>query len=592
MSRAPFRRLAAVIAAVMVGLAACSQGGGVSATGSTPGTTSFPTTAVPTTTTAPPPIFCLQTEYGPAAAADEVLRVPGGDPVAASVVFSSDTFACAADAVVVSSDDLEQVALAARLAAALHGPLLFGGSAPSPALGAELARLIPQRVWLVGGVVVPALPEGSEIERLDGDRAALADAIDEVVGGNPALTLPTGGGPDLVAVAVQAMAERAALAPSPPTTATTTGASVTSTTAPEEEVPAEEEPLPIVVAGSGERGVAWLVAADEPALALAAAAAAVPSGSLMALVDGSDLRRVPEVARALRDSGDGARVIRLVGDITTDASWQLPLLLEGEELPGGGYLLFPGRRLVALYGHSWAPELGVLAEQPPDEAARLAAALAADYAEEGVVVVPAFEIIATVADSRAGEDGDYSNESPVDDIRPWIEAAGASGLYVLLDLQPGRSDFLSQALLYEEFLRLPHVGLALDPEWRLGPDEFHLQQFGSVPAAEVNEVAEWLAGLVREEHLPQKMLLLHQFRLSMIPDREAVAVPGELALVIQMDGQGALADKYATWEAITAGTEEAGWFWGWKNFYDEDSPMATPAEVLALEPRVVYVSYQ
>ena len=91
------------------------------------------------------------------------------------------------------------------------------------------------------------------------------------------------------------------------------------------------------------------------------------------------------------------------------------------------------------------------------------------------MVVPAFEIIATVADSRAGDDGNYSNESPLDDLRPWIEAAGEAGLYVLLDLQPGRTDFLTQARLYEEFLRLPYVGLALDPEWRLGPDQFHLR---------------------------------------------------------------------------------------------------------------------
>ena len=281
-----------------------------------------------------------------------------------------------------------------------------------------------------------------------------------------------------------------------------------------------------------------------------------------------------------------------MGEITADASWQVPLLLDGEELPGGGYLLFPGRRLVALYGHAWAPELGVLAEQSPEAAVARLGPIAAEYAEEGLVVVPAFEIIATVADSRAGDDGNYSNETPLEDIRPWIEAAGEAGLYVLLDLQPGRSDFLTQALLYEEFLRLPYVGLALDPEWRLGPDQFHLRQFGSVPAAEVNAVAEWLAVLVRDEHLPQKLLLLHQFRLSMIPDRRDISIPTELALVIQMDGQGALADKYATWAAVTAGTAESGWSWGWKNFYDEDSPMATPGQVLELEPSVVYVSYQ
>jgi hypothetical protein len=68
---------------------------------------------------------------------------------------------------------------------------------------------------------------------------------------------------------------------------------------------------------------------------------------------------------------------------------------------------------------------------------------------------------------------------------------------VILDLQPGRTDFLTQAMIYEEFLRLPHVGLALDPEWRLEPNQVHLRQIGSVDAAEINQVGNWLASLVR-----------------------------------------------------------------------------------------------
>jgi hypothetical protein len=579
---------------------ACSGSGGVPGARTTVASTTQAATT--TTTTEALPVLCEQTAYLPAPTEEEVRSISAGDPAAAALGFAADVFSCAAGVVVVSPAGLEQVALAARLAAAVEGPLLFGGPTASSALEAELARLLPQRVWLVGdGLGVPEVPEGTEVERLPGDPAALAGAVAEVIGGAPALTLPGGEGAETVAVAVRAMAEGAVLEPSPTTTTTSTtapaattstGAPTTSTTAPIDEGAPEPEPVPAVVAGTGEQGVAWLVDAGAPALALAAAAAAFSSGALMALVDGEDLRRLPEVGRALQAVPGGVPVVRLVGEITPDASWQLPLLQAGDELPGGGYLLFPRHRLVALYGHSWAPELGVLAEQSPEEAVARIGPIAAQYAEEGLVVVPAFEIIATVADSRAGSDGNYSNETPLDDIRPWIEAAGEAGLYVLLDLQPGRSDFLSQARLYEEFLRLPYVGLALDPEWRLGPDQLPLQQFGSVRAAEVNEVAEWLAELVRREHLPQKMLLLHQFRLSMVPDREALAIPGELALVIQMDGQGALVDKYATWDAVTAGTESSGWSWGWKNFYDEDSPMATPAQVLALEPAVVYVSYQ
>src|SRR3712207_6952449 len=42
----------------------------------------------------------------------------------------------------------------------------------------------------------------------------------------------------------------------------------------------------------------------------------------------------------------------------------------------------------------------------------------------GTPVVPAFEIIATVASASAGPDGNYSSESDVEALRPWVEAAG------------------------------------------------------------------------------------------------------------------------------------------------------------------------
>ncbi len=106
--------------------------------------------------------------------------------------------------------------------------------------------------------------------------------------------------------------------------------------------------------------------------------------------------------------------------------------------------------------------------------------------------------IATVASAEAGADGNYSNETPAEALRPLVEAAGAAGIHVVLDLQPGRTDFLTRAKLYESLLVLPHVGLALGPEWRLLPDEVHLRQIGSVSAAEVNQVVLWLADLTAE----------------------------------------------------------------------------------------------
>ena len=288
----------------------------------------------------------------------------------------------------------------------------------------------------------------------------------------------------------------------------------------------------------------------------------------------------------------------MLSDLGEDAAWQLEVIRRGEELPGGGLLLFepgdesPGRRLVAAYGHPSTGGLGVLGEQGPEDAVERLRSIAEGYGADGLTVLLTFEIITTVASAYAGADGDYSSMTHREAIRPWIETAAANGVYVVLDLQPGRSSFLSQAKHYEEFLRLPHVGLALDPEWRLKPHQVHLAQIGTVDAAEINRVVEWLAGIVREEALPQKLLIVHQFRSSMITNRDQIETPSELAVLIHMDGQGSLRAKYNTWNALTGLADADRFYWGWKNFYDEDRPMATPEQVLELSPQIVFVSFQ
>ncbi|MGC5615867.1 hypothetical protein [Georgenia sp. Z1491] len=272
----------------------------------------------------------------------------------------------------------------------------------------------------------------------------------------------------------------------------------------------------------------------------------------------------------------------------------------GVQLPAGGQLVLPepdgdqtGALYVALYGSPDSSALGVLGEQGPEETIARAEEVAAEY--EGLTdetVVPTLEIIATVASGEPGDDGDYSNETPVERIRPLVDLAGEHGLYVVLDLQPGRTDFVTQAQIYEELLLEPHVGLALDPEWRLTPDQVHLTQIGQVPVEEVNEVVTYLADLTSEHDLPQKLLVLHQFQVRMIPDVDQVDQSrDEVQVLIHADGQGAQGDKQTTWRTLLDNAPSVT-AWGWKNFYDEDTPMLTPEGTMAVEPTPDLVTYQ
>ncbi len=606
-------RRAPVFTAFLLVVAACSGGTG------SPGSTATTAITAPTTTTTtvPPAPACPDPLVAVAGTADGPLveHLGGDDLAATAIAISQATFVCAIDVVVVSATDPDRVALGARLAAALQGPLLLHEVGSSAQVDTEIERLAAHRVVLLGGDVDVTAPEWTDLVVLRGDTDELARRVNLYSGVTRMLRLPAEPGPLTVAQTIAAIEEGAGLRPeSPPdsvdTTEETTETTETTETGAETEenaaaadettttvestgtTPESAEISAAVIGGAGETGAAWLVESSEVEIALVATAAAMASGGLVALVDGDELRRFPEVGRALQAYPDGVEAVYLIGEVTEDASWQLPVLLEGTELPGGGYLFFPGRRLVAFYGNPTTPVLGVMGEQDPEATVERLRSVAEEYGADGFDVVLAFEIIATVADARAGADGNYSNEMSLDVLRPWVDAAQELGVYVIIDLQPGRTDFLTQAQLYEELLLEPHVGLAVDPEWRLEPDEFHLQQIGGVDAEEVNQVVDWLSQMVRDNHLPQKLLLLHQFQFTMLPGRESIETPPELAVVIQMDGQGTLEAKYETWSALTADTEEAGWLWGWKNFYDEDSPMATPEEVLALEPVVVYVSFQ
>jgi hypothetical protein len=347
--------------------------------------------------------------------------------------------------------------------------------------------------------------------------------------------------------------------------------------------PAEVDAPPLTPNGTR---ATWVVGGDPDAVPVVEAAASGRGESVIDVTSLGDLRRAePALLGGLR-----AGSVIPVG-LDDDQLMQLEVVATGTELPGGGFT-FDGKRLVAFYGNPTTSALGVLGEQDPAGTLERLEPLVVEYSADGLQGIPTFEIIATVASARAGADDDYSDEAGPETIRLWIDFARENGIYVVLDLQPGRADFLTQAMRYEEFLRLPHVGLALDPEWRLRPDQVHLRQIGTVDAAEINQVSDWLTEIVREERLPQKYFLIHQFRFSMITNRELIQTPPELFTVIQMDGQGPLPTKYETYSAITAGQEDVGWGWGWKNFYDEDSPMGTPNEVLGVEPVVVFVSYQ
>ena len=414
----------------------------------------------------------------------------------------------------------------------------------TPALRTEIRALHPRDVLAVG------LPAGELAAELPGIRVVGA------VGALPATTAP----PQLSHVALLVPASGPAAA----------------ATAPPETPPAAAPVTPATTATT------------------AMTVTAQVAGAVTVPVHGDDPRGDPTAITALA-AIKPTRVLAAGAGFgsASQLAYRVAVAATGVQLPGGGQLVFPGHRLVALYGNPESPGLGALGEQDLPASIARARQMAAPYqALSSVPVVPAFEIIATVALSSPGPEGTYSAVTSLATLRPWVEQATAAGFYVILDLQPGRASLLDQAKLYEPLLAMPNVGLALDAEWKLQPGQLPLQQIGSVSITEVNSVVHWLAGLTAELHLPQKVLVLHQFRLSMIQNEQDLEIHNDdLAIVVHMDGQGTQEVKQETWDTITAAAPH-GVFFGWKNFLVKDHPMLSPQGTMSKIPVPVMISYQ
>ncbi|HEY3713814.1 MAG TPA: hypothetical protein VGL39_04730 [Jatrophihabitantaceae bacterium] len=262
----------------------------------------------------------------------------------------------------------------------------------------------------------------------------------------------------------------------------------------------------------------------------------------------------------------------------------------GPTLPRGGRHILPTYRVVAYYGAPGGATLGVLGRGTPDQAAAAVERQAAAYARFGRPVQPAMELIATVAQGGPGRDGLYSKPIPDASIAAYLAAAHRHRLLLILDCQPGRGEFLPQVQRVSRFLDDPSVSVALDPEWKVGRRQVPGRVIGSSPAASINAVSRYVAALIARLHLPDKLLVVHQFTLPMLPDRSHIARPAGLSVVLHADGLATPAGKIRVYRDLAFPSPP--FHAGFKLFYRADTGLMKPAQVMALRPQPEVITYQ
>jgi hypothetical protein len=259
-------------------------------------------------------------------------------------------------------------------------------------------------------------------------------------------------------------------------------------------------------------------------------------------------------------------------------------------LPQGGRHILGHYRVVAYYGGSDGPGLGILGSKGPEKIAGDIEKRAKQWRGYGLKVQPAMELIATVAQGSAGADGDYSNPISDSAVQRYLHVAHQHHMLLILDFQPGRATFIDQIRHFRKFLTDPWVSVALDPEWKMTKHQVPGKTIGHARAHGINLVRNYLAALVKQKKLPDKLLVVHQFTTGMLPDRDKITSKRGVEVTFHADGFGSKSAKRATWHRLAFPHRPFGA--GFKLFVHQDRGLMTPDEVMSLRPKVDLISYQ
>jgi hypothetical protein len=278
-------------------------------------------------------------------------------------------------------------------------------------------------------------------------------------------------------------------------------------------------------------------------------------------------------------------------DSILDRKWPVKM---PEPLPGA---ILPANRIVAFYGNPLSKKMGVLGEYPKEQMLAMLDREVARWAkaDPSHPVVPALHLIVTVAQGAPGKNGLYRlwmRDSLVNEIHSW--ARSRRGLF-FIDVQVGKSTVQSELPRLRPFLENPDVHLAIDPEFSMAPSgAVPGRKIGTLDARDINWAVAFLDEIARTKALPPKILVVHRFTRNMVTNAPKIRFTPHVQIVMDMDGWGPPWLKFDSYHDYVKA--EPVQFTGFKLFFHNDTktgdPLLTPAEVLRLTPRPLYIQYQ
>lgn len=264
--------------------------------------------------------------------------------------------------------------------------------------------------------------------------------------------------------------------------------------------------------------------------------------------------------------------------------------------PTAGALL-PFNRILAFYGNLYSKKMGVLGEYPKTE---MLAKLKGEVknwkaADTTIPIIPALHYVCVTAQGAPGKDGKYRARMPfkqIDTIVSWArEINGIS----FLDIQVALSNLQAEVPQLETYLKMPDVHLGIDPEFSMKGGQRPGTVIGTFNADDINYVIDYLAGIVKKNNIPPKILVVHRFTNGMVREFERIKKVPEVQIVMDMDGWGDKILKKSSY--LLYEKRDPVMFTGFKLFYKNDirsgaNQLYSPKEVMTFQPRPIYIQYQ
>jgi hypothetical protein len=277
--------------------------------------------------------------------------------------------------------------------------------------------------------------------------------------------------------------------------------------------------------------------------------------------------------------------------------------------------VLPTHRVVAFYAVPNAPATGPAYKLTSAMLTRLRAQGAAyQKLDPAHPVALGIDLVVDVPDRFKGKGGTYSHYVADSTINQYVAFCKKNDLLLFLDLNIGWAKPITVLNHFDNYLKLPFVNVAIDPEWMF-PRHNGIPgvNLSNVRASDLNPLIEAVAAMPMKYHVPRKIMIVHQYRgdgdgkanpyaagSSEIADKRDIVNDPRVDLVIHIDSVGGWAGDIALKEGqykkwVTTDMTKYGNFkyGGFKIFYKLEArhKLMTPKQVMSMKPAPMVITY-